>query len=109
LSFFDIFAWVVLLLLVATGVGVIVLLGLWPGKVAHARNHPQAEAIAIGSWLTLFLGFVLWPLIAIWAYTKPAQDGAALAAGLNQKIDALAERLAQLEAAARTSDAGASR
>jgi len=49
LAFFDVFAWIVLLLLVATGVGVIVFLGLWPGKVARARNHPQAEAIAIGS------------------------------------------------------------
>ena len=51
MAFFDIFAWIVLSLLVATGVGVIDLLGLWPGKVAHARNHPQAEAIAIGKAL----------------------------------------------------------
>ena len=71
MAFFDIFAWIVLLLLVSTGVGVIVLLGLWPAKVAHARKHPQAEAIAIGSWLTLFLGFVLWPLVVIWAHMKP--------------------------------------
>ena len=104
MAFFDIFAWVVLLLLVATGVGVVVLLGLWPGKVAHARNHPQAEAIAIGSWLTLVLGFVLWPLVAIWAYTKPAQGGAASGEGLDKKIDALAERLARLEEDARAND-----
>lgn len=75
LGFFDIFAWIVLLILVASGVGIIVLLGMWPGKVAHARNHPQAEAIAIGGWLTLFLGFVLWPLVVIWAYTvSPGQQ-----------------------------------
>ena len=76
MAFFDIFAWIVLLLIVATGVGVVVLLGLWPARVAQARNHPQAEAIAIGSWLTLFLGFVLWPLIAIWAHIKPAPGDA---------------------------------
>jgi hypothetical protein len=91
------------LLLVATGVGVIVLLGLWPANVARARNHPQAEAIAIGSWLTLFLGFVLWPLVVIWAYMKPVQGGAgAPGDGLEKKFAALEARLAQLEAAART-------
>jgi membrane protein implicated in regulation of membrane protease activity len=104
MAFFDIFAWIVLLLLVAIGVGVIALLGLWPGKVAHARNHPQAEAIAIGSWLTLFLGFVLWPVVAIWAYTKPVQGGVASGKDFNKKIDALAERLARLEADSRASD-----
>ena len=71
MAFIDVFAWIVFLLLVGIIVGVVALLGLWPGKVAHARNHPQAEAIAIGGWLTLFAGFVFWPLIVIWAYTKP--------------------------------------
>ncbi len=105
MSFFDIFAWVVLLLLVATGVGVIVFLGLWPAQVARARNHPQAEAIAIGSWLTLFLGFVLWPLVVIWAYMKPVRGGAgALGDGLENKVEALEERLARLEADKRASD-----
>ena len=92
MAFIDIFAWVVFLLLVSIIVGVVVLLGLWPGKVAHARNHPQAEAIAIGSWITLFLGFVLWPVVAIWAYTKPPGKGARLAD--------LEDRLAALEASA---------
>ena len=103
MAFFDIFAWIVLLLLVSTGVGVIVLLGLWPANVARARNHPQAEAIVIGSWLTLLLGFVLWPLVVIWAYMKPVQGGAvAPGDGLEKKLAALQERLAQLETAART-------
>ena len=46
-----------MLLLVATSVAVVVLLGRWPAKVARARNHPQAEAIAIGSWLTVIPRF----------------------------------------------------
>ncbi len=93
MTFFDVFAWVVMLLLVATSVAVVVLLGRWPAKVARARNHPQAEAIAIGSWLTLFLGFVLWPLVVIWAYVKPAHGGAgAPGNGLEQKFDAPAGR-----------------
>ena len=92
MAFIDIFAWVVFLLLVSIIVGVVILLGLWPGKVAHARNHPQAEAIAIGSWITLFLGFVLWPVVAIWAYTKPQ--------GKRARLADLEERLAALEASA---------
>lgn len=90
MEFFDIFAWIVFLLLVSMAVGVIVLLGVWPGRVAHARNHPQADAIAIGSWITLFLGFVLWPVVAIWAYTKPVGDSA--------KLAEIEKRLAALEA-----------
>jgi hypothetical protein len=103
LTFFDVFAWIVLLLLVATGVGVIVFVGLWPANVARARNHPQAEAIAIGSWLTLFLGFVLWPLVVIWAYMKPVQGGVGAPGDEHEKkLAALEARLAHLEAAART-------
>jgi hypothetical protein len=70
MAFFDIFAWIVLMIIAATGVGIIILMGMWPGKVAHERKHPQAEAIAVGGWLTLFLGFVFWPLMVVWAYTK---------------------------------------
>ena len=38
MAFIDIFAWVVFLLLVSIIVGVVVLLGLWPGKVAQRVN-----------------------------------------------------------------------
>lgn len=107
MAFFDIFAWIVLLLLVSTGVGVIVLLGLWPARVAQARNHPQAEAIAIGSWLTLFLGFVLWPLIAIWAHMKTVPgDGGTNESNLGKKLAALEERLARVEADKSASNGG---
>jgi len=71
MSFLDVFAWIVLAILVCSGAGIVALMGMWPGKVAHERNHPQAEAIAVGGWLTLFLGFVFWPLMVVWAYTKP--------------------------------------
>jgi len=98
-TFFDIFAWVVLVLLVGSGVTVVAFLGLWPGKVARARHHPQAEAIAIGSWLTLFLGFVLWPLIVIWAYMKPVQGGVS-----EDRLASLEQRLGRLEGPARAND-----
>ena len=77
MEFLDIFAWIVLTIIVGSGAGIVALMGMWPGKIAHERNHPQAEAIAVGGWLTLFLGFVFWPLMVVWAYTKsPAQSSA---------------------------------
>jgi prepilin signal peptidase PulO-like enzyme (type II secretory pathway) len=79
MGFLDVFAWVVLALIVGSGVAIVALMGMWPGKVAHERNHPQAEAIAVGGWLTLFLGFVFWPLMVVWAYTKSPQQASAKA------------------------------
>lgn len=67
----DIFALIVFLVLVITMVGTFVFLGLLPGMIAKRRNHPQVEAITVGSWVGLLAGGVLWPLILIWAYTIP--------------------------------------
>ena len=39
-----------------------------PGMIARKRNHPWAEAVSVGSWVTLIFGFVFWPLVMIWAY-----------------------------------------
>jgi uncharacterized membrane protein len=64
MSLIDIFAWIVLLVLVA----VFVALGMMPGRIARKRGHPWPEAVAVGSWATLIFGFVFWPLVLIWAY-----------------------------------------
>jgi len=69
-------------------------MGLWPGKVASQNNHPQAEAIKIGSWVALIMGFALWPLVLIWAYTKPVDKNTS---ELNEKMMAMETRLNQLE------------
>ncbi len=67
----DIFALIVLLVLVAAALALWALLGMYPGKIARARNHPQAEAIAVcGWWGAITLG-ILTPLAFIWAYTNP--------------------------------------
>lgn len=68
MSTLDIFAWIVLLVLVVSTVLVVVLMAMLPGMIARSRNHPWAEAVSIGGWVTLFLGFVLWPAVLIWAY-----------------------------------------
>ena len=68
MSGLDIFAWIVLLVLIASGVGLFVALGLIPGRIARRRGHPWAEAVSVGSWATLVFGFVFWPLVLIWAH-----------------------------------------
>jgi uncharacterized BrkB/YihY/UPF0761 family membrane protein len=68
MTFIDIFAWIVLLVLVATAVAVFVALGMMPGRIARKRGHPWPEAVAVGSWATLVFCFVFWPLVLIWAY-----------------------------------------
>jgi hypothetical protein len=67
----DVFALVVLFVLLLVAVGVWVALGMLPGRIARARNHPQADAITVcGWWGVLTMGLLL-PLAYIWAYTRP--------------------------------------
>ena len=68
MPFIDIFAWLVLVVLAATGVAVLVALGMMPGHIARKRGHPWPEAVTAGSWATLVFGFVFWRLVLIWAY-----------------------------------------
>ena len=65
----DYAAWFVLLLLAVIIVGVVFFIGNLPGSVARKRNHPNVEAIAMGSWAALVFGVVLWPLVLMWAYS----------------------------------------
>lgn len=68
MSFIDLFAWIVLAVVLATGVALVVTLGMMPGHIARKRGHPWAEAVAIGGWATLICGFVFWPLVLTWAF-----------------------------------------
>jgi hypothetical protein len=58
MSFIDIFAWIVLVVLVVTVIAVFLALGVMPGHIARKRGHPWAQAVAVGSWATLVCGFV---------------------------------------------------
>jgi prepilin signal peptidase PulO-like enzyme (type II secretory pathway) len=64
----DVFAWIVLIVLVASTVAVVIFLAMLPGMIAKQRNHPWIPAITVAGWVTLLLGFALWPLVLIWAY-----------------------------------------
>jgi hypothetical protein len=72
MSALDIFALIVLIVLVICGLAVWAMLGVFPGKIARQRNHPQADAINVcGWWGAITLG-ILSPIAFIWAYTNPA-------------------------------------
>ena len=68
MSGLDIFAWIVLLILVASALTIFFVAGWLPGHIAKARGHPHAEAVTVAGWVTLIFGFALWPIALIWAY-----------------------------------------
>jgi uncharacterized BrkB/YihY/UPF0761 family membrane protein len=68
MSGLDIFAWIVLIVLLVSTVFVVVFMAMLPGMIAKSRNHPWATAVQVAGWVTLFFGFVLWPVAVIWAY-----------------------------------------
>ncbi len=68
MSTLDLFAWVVLAILVASAVAMIFIAGSLPGHIARTRGHPWAQAVRVAGWVTLLFGFVLWPIALIWAY-----------------------------------------
>lgn len=67
----DIFALIVLVVLVAAGIVIWAILGMMPGRIARERNHPQADAINVCGWWGVITMGLLLPLAWIWAYTKP--------------------------------------
>jgi len=69
--FIKVFSLFVLATLLATMIGVIVALAIWPGRTARARNHPYADAINVAGWVGILAGGVLWPLALVWAYATP--------------------------------------
>lgn len=71
----DVFAWIVLIVLILSTVGVVVFLAMLPGAIAKRRAHPWAQAVTVAGWITLFLGFALWPLVLIWAYVDVPRVG----------------------------------
>ena len=42
-----------------------------PYEIAKKRNHPQADAIHVACWLSIFTLEALWPLVFLWAVMNP--------------------------------------
>lgn len=86
--------------------GVIVLHDI-PYEIAVRRNHPHQDAIHATGWVSLFTLHVLWPFLWIWATLYREDRGWGFSDGkspqshvlhLEQQIDELQQRVAQLEA-----------
>jgi len=67
----DVMALVVLFIVPVVAIVVFWIVHVLPEKIAHARHHPQRDAITTLCLLSLVFGGLLWPLAWLWAYTKP--------------------------------------
>jgi hypothetical protein len=92
----DVFAFVVMGLLLGVGICLAFLVGALPGRIAEQRAHPQAEAIRVAGWIGLLTLGLAWPFALIWAYTRSAHAPAD--PGLGEEIHRLSDRVAALEA-----------
>ncbi len=84
----DIFALVVMGVLVAFVILLVVKLGPIPGNIAKSRGHPQADAINALGWIGVVTLGLAWPIALVWAYTRSGE----------QQTAYLGERVATLEA-----------
>jgi len=69
LTFWDYITFLSLAVLVGGGLVGVVLIASLPGRIAIARNHPDAEAVRIMGWAGLLFA-VPWIQAFIWAF-KP--------------------------------------
>lgn len=67
----DYFALFILLVLGISIIACLILLGMMPGRIAKARNHPQSDAISACGWWGLLTMGLLLPIAYIWAYSRP--------------------------------------
>jgi membrane-bound acyltransferase YfiQ involved in biofilm formation len=74
MSALDIFAWVVLVILVVSAVTLWVVLARLPGRIAARRGHPYKDAVTVAGWLGALFAGILWPLALIWAFATRDDD-----------------------------------
>src|SRR5437773_7846389 len=75
LDFWDYATFLSLFFLTVIGLGFVVfMLGL-PGRIAIARNHPEAEAVYLMGWVG-FLAVVPWLQALAWAFKPTVVIGA---------------------------------
>ena len=97
----DIFALIVIALLLAMVIWLVVLLGNMPGDIARKRNHPQAQAISALGWIGVITLGLSWFIAIVWAYYKPETStaiGQDAENDLRQRIDELENKLNQMRA-----------
>ncbi len=93
--FLDIFALVVMGVLLAVVIWLVVLLGPLPGKIAAGRGHPQADAIRVLGWVGLITMGGAWLVALVWAHYKPKPTGGVADPDLERRVAELENKLAQ--------------
>ena len=81
-----------------------------PYQIAKKRNHPHADMIHVGCWLSLVTLNAIWPLVYMWSVSTPQLHGAkmvgdnAIEAGsaadiadLRGSVEALKKQIEMLE------------
>ena len=53
MSILDLFAWIVLAILVISAIAMIFIAGSLPGHIARSRAHPWAQAVRVAGWVTM--------------------------------------------------------
>ena len=91
----DIFALVVIAVMIAAAIAIVVKLGPIPGNIATDRGHPQADAIAVLGWIGVITLGLAWPFALVWAYTRSSDMQSA---HLSERIVSLETELAALKA-----------
>ncbi|WP_236616290.1 DUF3302 domain-containing protein [Rhodopirellula europaea] len=69
----------------------IVGLAALPGRIAHRRHHPFADAVNVAGWLGLPTGIV-WVLAMVWAHMGPRDNNVS-----TDQTNQLATQVRQLE------------
>jgi len=73
-----------------------------PYQIAKKRNHPQAEAIHVACWISVFTLEALWPLVFLWAVMNPKPVAVSIGVDeererkLQDQINVLQGELAQM-------------
>ena len=89
----DIFALIVMAVLIAVIIWLVVILGPIPGNIANKRGHPQADAIKALGWIGMITLGLAWPIALVWAYTRSGEQHAAYLGERVAAVDAELEAL----------------
>ena len=84
----DIFALVVIFVIVALAIWLIITIASFPEKLAKKNNHPQVQAVNTLAWLGVLTLGVLWIAALVWAQIK-----------YQEQTSNIEQRIAEIEAA----------
>ena len=87
----EIFALIVLSVLVAAAIWIVVTIGNIPGNMARANGHPQEKAISLLAWIGLLTLGLGWFIALVWANLEPGGSNSEL----EQRVTALENQLQQ--------------